>query len=136
MQKQLTQTEQELKIRNYSHKTIKSYLYGLKKYFAFKKNDFESLDINNIKDFLLFSEKQGVSAQACNLFPWNFWVSFFYFIRNVFDASPMISMRRVTESWSWIELKKFSSILFSVYFLINSMHSNIYILWMSLRLSS
>ena len=57
MQKQLDQTERELKIRNYSKKTIKSYLYGLKKYFVFKKRDFESLSIENIKDFLLSAEK-------------------------------------------------------------------------------
>lgn len=58
MQKQLYQVERELKIRNYSGKTIKSYLYGLNEYFAFKKYDFESLDTENIKDFLLFAEKK------------------------------------------------------------------------------
>ncbi len=31
MQKQLVQTERELKIRNYSSKTVKSYLYRLEK---------------------------------------------------------------------------------------------------------
>ena len=37
MQKQLEQIKKELKIRDYSSKTIKSYLYELKEYFAFKK---------------------------------------------------------------------------------------------------
>jgi len=37
-------TERELKIRNYSPKTIKSYIYGLKEYFAFKKKHFEDLN--------------------------------------------------------------------------------------------
>jgi hypothetical protein len=44
MQNQIEPTERELKIRNYSPKTIKSYIYGIKEYFAFKKNDFENLN--------------------------------------------------------------------------------------------
>ena len=39
MQNQIGPTERELKIRNYNPKTIKSYLYGLKEYFAFKKRE-------------------------------------------------------------------------------------------------
>ena len=39
MQNQIEPTERELKIRNYSPKTIKSYIYGLKEYFAFKKKE-------------------------------------------------------------------------------------------------
>ena len=68
MEKQIEQIEQELKIRNYSFKTIKSYIYGLKEYFAFKKKDFENLNVDNIKNFLLFCEKNGASAQTRNLF--------------------------------------------------------------------
>ena len=44
MQNQIKPTERELKIKNYSPKTIKSYIYGLKEYFAFKKQDFENLN--------------------------------------------------------------------------------------------
>lgn len=68
MQDQLEKTERELRILNYSGKTIKSYLYGLREYFAFKKGDFERFDIENIKNFLLFSEKKGVPGQTRNLF--------------------------------------------------------------------
>ena len=67
MQIQLDQTERELRIRNYSGKTVKSYLYGLREYFAFRKNDFDRLDVENIKNFLLSAEKRGVSAQTRNL---------------------------------------------------------------------
>lgn len=68
MQEQLDKTEQELKIRNYSQKTVKSYLYGLREYFAFKKNNFRKLDQENIKNFLLIFSQKGVAAQSRNLF--------------------------------------------------------------------
>jgi site-specific recombinase XerD len=68
MQKQLDQTEKELKIGDYSPKTIKSYLYGLKKYFLFKESNFKTLSQKNIKSFLLDAKKEGISAQTRNLY--------------------------------------------------------------------
>jgi len=68
MQEQLNQTERELKIRNYSPKTIKSYLYGMREYFTFKKVDLETLNQDNIRDFLLYCEQKGISPQSRNLF--------------------------------------------------------------------
>ena len=56
MQQQISKINRELLIRNYSPETIKSYLRGLGKYFLFKKKDFEILDIENIKNFLLSLE--------------------------------------------------------------------------------
>jgi site-specific recombinase XerD len=64
----LQKTEQELRIRNYSSKTIKSYLYGLREYFRFKANSFNKLDQDNIRDFLLYCEKKRISPQSRNLF--------------------------------------------------------------------
>ena len=68
MQNQIDQTIRELKIRNYSHRTIKSYIYSLKEYFFYKKSDFDKLDIENIKNFLEYLENKGVSPQTRNLF--------------------------------------------------------------------
>src|SRR3989344_7035246 len=68
MQTELQKTERELKIRNYSPKTIKSYLYGLREYFSFKSNDFTELDQENIRDFLLYCQKKQISPQSRNLF--------------------------------------------------------------------
>lgn len=68
MQKQLNRTSRELKIRNYSPKTIKSYLYALKEYFTFKKDNLEKLNIENVKKFLFKKEQAGISAQTRNLF--------------------------------------------------------------------
>lgn len=68
MQEQLEKIERELRIRNYSRKTIKAYLYGLREYFAFKKRDFDNPDTEHIKNFLLFSEQHQVSPQTRNLY--------------------------------------------------------------------
>ena len=68
MQDFLNKTTIELKIRNYSPKTVKSYLYALKKYFTFKKDNLEKLDIENIKNFLLQKQNQKASPQTINLY--------------------------------------------------------------------
>ena len=60
--------QRELTIRNYSPKTVKSYLYGLREYFTFKKSAFEILDENNIRDFLLHCQKKNMSAESRNVF--------------------------------------------------------------------
>lgn len=96
MQKQLEQTAKELKIRNYSPKTIKSYLYALKEYFSFRKNKFEVLDIDSIKDFLLQSQRRNTSAQTRNLFLNA--IKFFY--RNVIKASDQIDIRSAKKNKS------------------------------------
>ena len=68
MQEELNKTERELKIKNYSPKTIKSYLYGIREYFSFKGSDFTKLDQNNIRDFLLDCDQRHISPQSRNLF--------------------------------------------------------------------
>src|SRR3990167_3198089 len=68
MEKQLAATERELRIRNYSKRTIDSYLYGLKHYFYFKKSEFERFNEENIKDFLFSCEQKGFSTQSRNAF--------------------------------------------------------------------
>ena len=68
MQRQLERAERELRIRNYSRKTVESYLYGLKRYFDFIKSDFERADNEHIKNFLLSCEQNNSSPQSRNLF--------------------------------------------------------------------
>ncbi|MBM4401897.1 MAG: tyrosine-type recombinase/integrase [Candidatus Cloacimonetes bacterium] len=68
MQVELQRTERELKIKNYSSKTIKSYLYGLREYFSYKGDNFTKLDQDNIRNFLLHCEKKQISPQSRNLF--------------------------------------------------------------------
>jgi len=89
MQTELQKTERELKIRNYSSKTIKSYLYGIQEYFSFKSNDFTELNQENIRDFLLHCEKKQISPQSRNLYL-NV-IKFYY--RNVVKSLQKIEIR-------------------------------------------
>lgn len=68
MQTELDKAERELKIKSYSPKTIKSYLYGLREYFSFKGNDFAKLDQEDIRIFLLHCQKRNISPGSRNLF--------------------------------------------------------------------
>lgn len=88
MQKILKQVEKELKIRDYSPKTIKSYLYGLKKYFSFKKTNLRTLNIENIKQFLLSVKKDDISARTRNLYLNA--IKFYY--RNVVETKRKIDI--------------------------------------------
>ena len=65
---ELQKAEREMKIKNYSSKTVKGYLYGLREYFAFKGSNFIELDQENIRDFLLACEQKQISPQSRNLF--------------------------------------------------------------------
>lgn len=67
-QKYLEQTRQELKLRNYSFKTIRAYLGCLREYFDFKKSNLEKIDEENIKQFLLDKQDRNYSSQTINLY--------------------------------------------------------------------
>lgn len=68
MQEYLEKTKQELRLRNYSSKTIKAYLGCLRKYFDFKKFNLEKIDEENIKKFLLNRQSKNYSSQTVNLY--------------------------------------------------------------------
>ena len=68
MQEYLEKTKQELRLRNYSFKTIKAYLGCLKEYFNFKKSDLEKINEENIKQFLLSKQSKNYSPQTINLY--------------------------------------------------------------------
>jgi len=96
MQTLLDKTEIELKIRNYSLKTIKIYLYGIKEYFIFKKTNFEVLETENIKQFLLKKQETGISPQTINLFISA--IKFFY--RNIIKTNADFSIQSAKKNHS------------------------------------
>lgn len=64
----LEKTEIELKIRNYSPKTLKAYLRCLEEYLSFKNTELEKLDNENIRKFLLEKQGRKLSSQTINLY--------------------------------------------------------------------
>lgn len=67
IQSQLDLTETELRIRNYSPKTLKSYLHYLREYFTFRAGLQAEDNELTAKSFLLSLESRGASAQTRNL---------------------------------------------------------------------
>ncbi len=63
----LNQAETELRIRNYSQRTVKIYLHFLREYFGFLATRVDRQPETTIKDFLLMLEGKGASAQTRNL---------------------------------------------------------------------
>jgi integrase/recombinase XerD len=68
MQEYLEKAKQELRLRNYSFKTMKAYLICLREYFNFQKIDLERIDEENIKEFLLNKQSKNYSSQTINLY--------------------------------------------------------------------
>ena len=93
MKSELDRTIRELKIRNYSPKTIKSYTNGLSKYFSYKRKNIDKLDTNNIKDFLLYCKDKNISAKTRNQYL-NAIKYYYYNIINVTDKIDVKSARR------------------------------------------
>jgi len=68
MQEQLDKVKLELEIRNYSQKTIKSYLLCLKYYFNYIGNDYLIINENKIKQFILLLKSRNKAPQTINLY--------------------------------------------------------------------
>jgi len=68
MQNYLEQTKIELRLRNYSSKTMESYLHCLEDYFSQLKSDPQNLDIQALKQFLLAKQEKGYAPQTVNLY--------------------------------------------------------------------
>ena len=89
MQEYLIQTKNELKLRNYSIRTIKSYLLCLKEYFSFIEKDFEKLNVDQIRKFLLKKQEKGYAPQTINLYLNS--IKFFY--REIIKSSNNIDLK-------------------------------------------
>ena len=68
IQEEIATTVMELKIRNFSSKTIKAYTYALRQYFTYKKIDINKLEQNNIRQYLYQCEKKNISPQTRNIY--------------------------------------------------------------------
>lgn len=88
-QKYLGQTKRELKLRNYSFKTIKAYLGCLEEYFDFQKINLEKIDEEKIKQFLLNKQSKNYSSQTINLYL----NAIKYFYRDVLKLTDKIDIK-------------------------------------------
>ncbi|OGL73792.1 hypothetical protein A3E39_03595 [Candidatus Uhrbacteria bacterium RIFCSPHIGHO2_12_FULL_60_25] len=68
MQALLDRTASELRQRNYSKRTLTSYLSALRAYFVHKGENLERSDEENIRDFLLKKQQAGSSSQTINVY--------------------------------------------------------------------
>ncbi|MDP3901631.1 MAG: tyrosine-type recombinase/integrase [bacterium] len=68
MEEYLNKTLRELRLRNYSPKTIKAYLLCIEAYLKYKEVNLEKLDEENIKSFLLILNDKNKSPQTINLY--------------------------------------------------------------------
>lgn len=85
----MQQTVTELKVRNYSRKTIEAYLSCLKNYFEYKQSNFSEINEENIKLFLINKQEKGYSPQTVNLYLNA--IKFFY--RNVLKKYTKINIK-------------------------------------------
>jgi len=67
MQEFLDKVKTELRYRNYSPKTLDSYLGCLKDYFSFLKTDFEKFDEFKVKEYLVGLKDRGLAGQTINV---------------------------------------------------------------------
>jgi len=67
LQELLKKIEGELRLRNYSRRTIKSYLFCLREYFKYIKDVRREPEIVKIKEYLLKKQARGQSSQTINL---------------------------------------------------------------------
>ncbi len=85
----LQRIENELKLRNYSHKTIKSYVSCLADYFRYIKNVKRDPDAPLIKKYLLEKRERGSSSQTVNLYL----QAIKYFYREIFRSNVPIEIK-------------------------------------------
>lgn len=89
LQELLIKIENELKLRNYSRKTIKSYVSCLTDYFRYIKNIKKDPDINLIKKYLLEKQEREQSSQTINVYL----QAVKYFYREIFKSQIPIDIK-------------------------------------------
>lgn len=85
----LDKIENELKLQNYSRKTIKSYLLCLADYFHYIKNVKKDPNTSLIKAYLLEKQNKGQSPQTINLYL----NAIKYFYREICKSSVQIDLK-------------------------------------------
>jgi site-specific recombinase XerD len=85
----LTKIKDELRLRNYSRRTIDAYLTCLSDYFRYIKSVQKNPDIGLIKKYLLEKQEKGQSSQTINLYL----NAIKYFYREIFKNNIPINIK-------------------------------------------
>lgn len=89
LQELLAKIRNELKLRNYSPRTIESYLFCLNEYFKYIKNIRREPDIAAVKRYLLSKQERGQSSQTVNLHL----QAIKYFYREIMKSATEINIK-------------------------------------------
>jgi site-specific recombinase XerD len=89
LQELIDKIKDELKLRNYSRKTINSYLSCLSDYFKYIKNVKREPDVGVIKKYLLEKQSKGLSSQTIN----SYLQSIKYFYREICKIKDNIDIK-------------------------------------------
>lgn len=89
LQDLIVKIRNEMKLRNFSRKTIDSYLFCLNEYFHFAKDIKKEPDISSIKKYLLEKSDKGLSSQTVN----QHLQAIKYFYREICKSSVSIDIR-------------------------------------------
>ena len=113
---ELTQKiESELRLRNYSRKTIKSYLVCLADYFRYIKTVSRNPDIQVIKTYLFAKQDAGLSFQTINLYLY----AIKYFYKEICKSHVFIDVKfaktphKLPVILSRIEIEKIISVIYN-----------------------
>lgn len=63
----LKRVEEEILLRNYSRSTRKIYLFEIKRYLSYKKQNFDVLDVEHVRRYLVMMRGSGLSGSSVNL---------------------------------------------------------------------
>lgn len=85
----LEQMENEMKLKSFRQKTIKSYLFCLKHFLAEAGDDWQALDVPFIKKFLLDKQAKKYSSSTINIYLCS--INFFY--RYVLGVADPVNIR-------------------------------------------
>ena len=117
MQSLLTRLEEELKLRNYSRKTIRSYLLCLRKYVDFLTKNSSAIkgltSEEKVRKFLLQHQERGDAGQTINLYLNA--IKFFY--REILKSGEKIDLKfsktskRLPEVLSRLEIEKLLAVI-------------------------
>lgn len=85
----LGKIKNELRLRNYSRRTVESYLLCLEDYFKYIKTVKKNPDVAQIKKYLLEKQEKGQAPQTINLHL----NAIKYFYREIFKSAVLINIK-------------------------------------------